>query len=122
MCEGDSPSWRAAVDSRPVMPDDMPPAPGELSAEPGEPLLPLPQEDDSVGPPVGGRPTALDPDQTGFTPRRGVPWLSPVLLSGTAVRVLLADLFGAYLDKRELQDALPSRILREGAGYAGVVN
>ncbi|WP_432994983.1 metallophosphoesterase [Dactylosporangium sp. CA-233914] len=102
------------------MPDDMPPAPGELTAEPGEPLLPIPQEDDEAAPaPPGGRPTALDPDQMGFTPRRGVPWLSPVLLSGTAVRVLLADLFGAYLDKRELQNALSSRILREGAGYAG---
>ncbi|GAA2377837.1 metallophosphoesterase [Dactylosporangium salmoneum] len=103
------------------MPDDMPPAPGELTAEPGEPLMPLPQQDEGGDAPVGGRPTALDPDQMGFTPRRAVPWLSPVLLSGTAVRVLLADLFGAYLDKRELQDALPSRILREGPGYAGVV-
>jgi hypothetical protein len=104
------------------MSDNIPPAPGELSAEPGEPLLPMPQEDDD-GPPIapGGRPTALDPDQMGFTPRRGVPWLSPVLLSGTAVRVVLADLFGAYLDKRELQDALSPRILREGPGYAGEV-
>ncbi|WP_426514517.1 metallophosphoesterase family protein [Dactylosporangium sp. McL0621] len=104
------------------MPDDMPPAPGELSADPGEPLLPIPQEDGDAPPTApGGRPTALDPDQMGFTPRRGVPWLSPVLLSGTAVRVLLADLFGAYLDKRELQDALSARILREGANYAGEV-
>ncbi|MFB9442529.1 popeye domain-containing protein [Dactylosporangium vinaceum] len=104
------------------MPDDMPPAPGELSAEPGEPLLPIPQEDDEARPaPPNGRPTALDPDQMGFTPRRAVPWLSPVLLSGTAVRVVLADLFGAYLDKRELQDALSPRILREAPGYAGAV-
>ncbi|WP_313900036.1 metallophosphoesterase [Dactylosporangium roseum] len=98
-------------------PDDMPAAPGELTAEPGDPLLPLPGE-----PPLetgGARPTGLDPDQMGFTPRRAVPWLSPVLLSGTAVRVMLADLFGAYLDKRELQDALPGRILREGRGYTG---
>ena len=51
-----------------------------------------------------------------------MPWLSPVLLSGTAVRVVLADLFGAYLDKRELQDALPSRILREAQGFAGELN
>ncbi|MET7398475.1 metallophosphoesterase [Dactylosporangium sp. NPDC005572] len=99
------------------MPDDMPAAPGELTAQPGEPLLPLPDEGDL--PTVGRRPTGLDPDQMGFTPRRAVPWLSPVLLSGTAVRVVLADLFGAYLDKRELQDALPSRILRESAGFSG---
>jgi hypothetical protein len=104
------------------MPDDMPSAPGELTAEPGEPRHPLPQEAEVAPAPFGDRPTALDPDQMGFTPRRAVPWLSPVLLSGTAVRVLLADLFGAYLDKRELQDALPARILREGQGYAGEVD
>lgn len=32
-------------------------------------------------------------------------WLRPGLLAGTAVRVLLAELFGGYLDKRELQAA-----------------
>ncbi|MFI5906284.1 metallophosphoesterase family protein [Dactylosporangium sp. NPDC051541] len=37
------------------------------------------------------------------------------------MRVLLADLFGAYLDKRELQNALSPRILREGPGYSGEV-
>src|SRR4051795_4398178 len=108
----------------------MPHAPGDLSATPGDPLLPFPSTTTapSRGPvPAAGvgdaqRPTGLDPEQMGFTPRRAVPWLSPVLLSGTAVRVVLADLFGAYLDKRELQDALPARILREGAGYAGEVN
>jgi hypothetical protein len=42
----------------------------------------------------------------GFTPRQPVPWLNPVLLAGTAVRVVLAELFGAYLDKRELQSGL----------------
>ena len=98
-----------------MIPDEMPAAPGELSAQPGEPRQPFPptgtverpgavSEDEPVDEP---RPTALDPQQLGFTPRRGVPWLSPVLLSGTAVRVLLAGLFGAYLDKRELQNALP---------------
>jgi hypothetical protein len=39
-----------------------------------------------------------------------VPWLNPVLLAGTAVRVVLAELFGAYLDKRELQGALPADV------------
>jgi hypothetical protein len=102
------------------MPDEMPAAPGELTAQPGEPLLPMPEDTSSPEPSaLPGRPTALDPDQMGFTPRRAVPWLSPVLLSGTAVRVVLADLFGAYLDKRELQDALPARILREGQGFSG---
>src|SRR5689334_2086391 len=93
----------------------MPPAPGEFSATPGDPLLPFPGT--ATVPPEGPvpsddahRPTSFDPEQLGYTPRRAVPWLSPVLLSGTAVRVLLAELFGAYLDKRELQDALPSEI------------
>jgi hypothetical protein len=98
--------------------DEMPPAPGEFSATPGDPTMPFPGTTTapSRGPvsPVasgdGQRPTGLDPEQLGFTPRRAVPWLSPVLLSGTAVRVLLAELFGAYLDKRELQDALPAEI------------
>jgi hypothetical protein len=103
------------------MPDDIPPAPGELTADPGPAVLPLPHENEGGTAPIAGRPTAFDPDQMGFTPRRAVPWLSPVLLSGTAVRVVLADLFGAYLDKRELQAAQPSRILREGPGYAGEV-
>jgi hypothetical protein len=98
-----------------VIPDEMPPAPGELGAHPGDPLLPFPHAEPAgwVGPTEPGdepRPTGLDPQQMGFTPRRAVPWLSPGLLVGTAVRVLLSDLFGAYLDKRELQDALPSRI------------
>jgi hypothetical protein len=55
----------------------------------------------------------MEPEQLGFTPRRAVPWLSPVLLAGTAVRVVLAELFGAYLDKRELQNALPAKIFDE---------
>jgi hypothetical protein len=59
------------------------------------------------------RPHGMDPRELGFTPRRPVPWLSPSLLAGTAVRVVLAELFGAYLDKRELQQALPGPIMDE---------
>ncbi|WP_239075445.1 metallophosphoesterase family protein [Planosporangium flavigriseum] len=58
----------------------------------------------------------MRPEQLGFTPRRGVPWLSPTLLAGTAVRVVMAGLFGAYLDKRELQSALHSEIFHEPEG------
>jgi hypothetical protein len=88
----------------------MPPAPGELTAYPGPPLRPsdATADDDGVG-----RPTLFDPQQLGFRPRRPVPWLSPVLLAGTAVRVVLAELFGAYLDKRELQNALPAKVFDE---------
>jgi hypothetical protein len=109
-----------------VNPEEMPPAPGELGASPGDPTMPFPSTGAPVrsGPPTDDepldapRPTGLHPEQLGFTPRRAVPWLSPVLLSGTAVRVLLAELFGAYLDKRELQGALPAEINLEQPGGA----
>jgi hypothetical protein len=48
----------------------------------------------------------MDPQQLGFTPQRPVGWLAPLLLLNTGLRTLLALLFGAYLDKRELQNAL----------------
>lgn len=49
----------------------------------------------------------MDERELGFIPRRPVPWLAPLLLLSTGLRSLLAILFGAYLDKRELQNALP---------------
>ena len=54
------------------------------------------------------RPTDLSPQQLGFSPQPPVGWLQPVQLSGTALRVILSHLFGAYLDKRELQNTLPT--------------
>jgi hypothetical protein len=48
----------------------------------------------------------MDPRELGFIPQRPVPWLAPLLLLSTGLRTLLAVLFGAYLDKRELQNAL----------------
>ncbi|MFY1587285.1 metallophosphoesterase family protein [Micromonospora sp. WMMD734] len=56
------------------------------------------------------RPRGTDPVELGFTPRKPVPWLAPFLLISTGIRTLLAMLFGAYLDKRELQNALDARI------------
>ncbi len=61
------------------------------------------------------RPTDLTPQQLGFNPQSPVGWLQPIQLSGTALRVVLSHLFGAYLDKRELQNTLPARIYDEGA-------
>jgi hypothetical protein len=55
------------------------------------------------------RPNSLDPRELGFTPQPPVPWLAPLLLLRTGVRTTLAMIFGAYLDKRELQGALPAR-------------
>jgi hypothetical protein len=45
-----------------------------------------------------------------------VGWLQPVQLSGTAVRVVLSQLFGGYLDKRELQNVLAATVHDESAG------
>ncbi|AVT31261.1 metallophosphoesterase [Plantactinospora sp. BC1] len=59
------------------------------------------------------RPGSLDPRELGFTPQRPVPWLAPLLLISTGLRTLLALLFGAYLDKRELQNSLPGTVTRQ---------
>jgi hypothetical protein len=61
------------------------------------------------------RPASFDPKELGFRPQPPVGWLQPVQLTKTALRVILSQLFGAYLDKRELQNTLPARIYDEGA-------
>jgi hypothetical protein len=103
----------ASTPGVPEDPDDSirkPAQPGPLTAGSDQTVAgaatgggPAPAPDASEDRP---RPTNLSPDQLGFTPRQPVPWLNPVLLAGTAVRVVLAELFGAYLDKRELQSGL----------------
>ncbi|MEU8240622.1 metallophosphoesterase [Actinoplanes missouriensis] len=55
---------------------------------------------------VPERPGSLDPQELGFTPKGPIGWLAPLLLLSTGLRALLAILFGAYLDKRELQNSL----------------
>jgi hypothetical protein len=67
-------------------------------------------------PDVDPRPRSLHPAELGFTPQSPVGWLQPVQLAGTALRVILSQLFGAYLDKRELQNALPSKTYDEATG------
>ncbi|SCL37499.1 hypothetical protein GA0074692_4689 [Micromonospora pallida] len=59
------------------------------------------------------RPRSTDPQELGFTPRRAVPWLAPFLLISTGIRTLLAMFFGAYLDKRELQNAFGNGVSRQ---------
>ncbi|MEV6349838.1 metallophosphoesterase [Actinoplanes sp. NPDC051851] len=59
---------------------------------------------------VPSRPGSTDPLELGFTPKRPVGWLAPLLLLSTGLRALLAILFGAYLDKRELQNALGDEV------------
>jgi hypothetical protein len=62
--------------------------------------------DDTISRVEPPRPRSLDPKELGFTPQRPVGWLAPLLLLNTGLRALLAFLFGAYLDKRELQNSL----------------
>jgi hypothetical protein len=59
------------------------------------------------------RPTSMDPQELGFVPQRPVGWLAPLLLLNTGLRTLLAVLFGAYLDKRELQNALSGDVYEQ---------
>jgi hypothetical protein len=61
-------------------------------------------------PQTSPRPRDMTPDQLGFTPQPRVPWLKPQLLANLAIRAGLAQMFGAYLDKRELQGALPAEV------------
>ncbi len=51
-------------------------------------------------------------DELGFTPRGPVRWLSPGELARTAVKVVLAEVFAGYSDKREIQAAFDSGPLR----------
>jgi hypothetical protein len=78
------------------------------TGEPGWTAEPAPTD-----PPAPSRPRRFDPRELGFTPQRPVPWLAPLLLISTGLRTLLALLFGAYLDKRELQNSLPSDVTRQ---------
>ncbi|HEX6578519.1 MAG TPA: hypothetical protein VF082_09125 [Jiangellaceae bacterium] len=52
------------------------------------------------------RPRDMSPVELGFTQQKAVPWLNPGLLLATGIRTVLSDLFGAYLDKREMQAVL----------------
>ena len=56
------------------------------------------------------RPKDLSELELGFARQRAVRWLSPRVLVGTGLRVMLANIFGSYSDKRELQAVLPSTV------------
>ncbi|KUL32410.1 metallophosphoesterase [Actinoplanes awajinensis] len=68
---------------------------------------------------VPARPAGLDPQELGFTPKKPIGWLAPLLLLSTGLRALLAILFGAYLDKRELQNALDADFFDHSATADG---
>jgi hypothetical protein len=61
----------------------------------------------------------MDPKELGFTPQKPVGWLAPLLLLSTGLRALLAILFGAYLDKRELQNSLDGEWFDQSATADG---
>lgn len=56
--------------------------------------------------PPPARPRSLAPGELGFAPQPFVRWFHPFELARAGVRAVLADMFGAYADKRELQAAL----------------
>jgi hypothetical protein len=55
-----------------------------------------------------------------FTRRRAVQWFSPPTLARAAAKVVLSAAFGDYLDKREMEHTLESRVLTAGAGTGDV--
>jgi hypothetical protein len=59
-------------------------------------------------------------DDLGFRRRAAVKWFSPPTLARSAAKVLLAAAFGDYLDKRELQSALPSVVHEIDPGADGI--
>lgn len=59
------------------------------------------------------RPTDMSEEQLGFCPQPAVRWLAPITLIKTGAQSLVAGIFGAYADKRELQASLRSTMHRD---------
>jgi calcineurin-like phosphoesterase family protein len=64
------------------------------------------------------RPKSLEPRELGFSPQPFVRWFHPFELARAGVRAVLADMFGAYTDRRELQAALYPRTAELAFDYA----
>ncbi|MFC4857404.1 metallophosphoesterase family protein [Actinophytocola glycyrrhizae] len=62
------------------------------------------------------RPHDMSEEQLGFRPRKAVRWLAPRVLVTTGAQSLVAEIFGSYADKRELQGGLPAQVYDHGAG------
>jgi hypothetical protein len=60
------------------------------------------------------RPHDLSEEQLGFRRRGAVRWLLPTVLASAGLKALLAGIFGAYADKRELQSGLQAEIYHHG--------
>jgi hypothetical protein len=66
------------------------------------------------------RPRPSSDEELHFTRRKAVQWFSPPTLARAAAKVVLSAAFGDYLDKREMQHNLESRVLTAGAGTGDV--
>jgi len=69
---------------------------------------------------VPPRPRPSDDKGLGFTRRKAVEWFSPPTLARAAAKVVLSAAFGDYLDKREMEHTLESRVSTAGAGAGDV--
>jgi hypothetical protein len=58
------------------------------------------------------RPTNLSEEELGFHPQSAVRWLAPRVLITTGAQSLVAEIFGSFADKRELQGSLPAMVYR----------
>jgi hypothetical protein len=66
------------------------------------------------------RPRPTSDKELGFNRRKAVRWFSPPTLARAATKVVLSAAFGDYLDKREMESTLESRVLTAGAGSQDV--
>lgn len=62
------------------------------------------------------RPREISEEQLGFRPQQAVRWLAPSVLVSTGAQSLMAEIFGSYSDKRELQGTLPATVHQHAAG------
>jgi hypothetical protein len=58
----------------------------------------------------------MSEEQLGFRPQKAVRWLAPKVLITTGAQSLLAEIFGSYSDKRELQGSLDTHVYDHGDG------
>jgi hypothetical protein len=60
------------------------------------------------------RPRTTTKEDLGFSRREPTQWFSPPILARTATKVIMSIVLGEYLDKRELQQSLPARVVVAG--------
>jgi len=56
----------------------------------------------------------MSEEELGFRPQKAVRWLAPKVLITTGAQSLVAEIFGSYADKRELQGSLPATVHDHG--------